>query len=157
MSNLIDHFESVALENFKFLETDYSFRLHDQKKNNYGCCIMYLKDAVGVRVSLEIYDGGVFVYFYKVTDGKVPEYPLFFDEKSELRVFDFNNLYQLRTGRILSQKSNRLYEQKYLEDIVAAFAEAVKNYSDDFLNGDFRFLPQIKEIVARRAGGTGCV
>jgi hypothetical protein len=151
MPNLIENFEQLALREFNFLKRDYHFEVHSIKKDNYGCFMMLKTASLAIRISLEIYDGGVFAKFYKIKDGEIPEYPVFFDPTAEFLIFDFNDLMRLRCGKVISQDSKRIYEPAYLESLVHEYAIAIKENASDVLTGDLSVFELVKGIVVRRA------
>jgi hypothetical protein len=148
-----DTFEQIVRQEFKYLETDFNFHVHKVEKNVYGCFLIYKGLALAIRVSFEIHDGGVFVYIYRLKDGKIPEYPIFFDPKADFHIFDFNNLVLLKTNHPIEQNEQSVYEDgEYMKCIIREYAESLRTYGADLLNGDFSVFPEIRKIVARRAG-----
>jgi len=146
-----DDFERLVRHEFQFLVDDYRFQIIDVEKTNYGCLVWYKNQFTVVRVSLEIYDGGMFVTIYRLRDGSIPEYPVFFDPAAEFLIFDLNDLAIIRTGKKVEQDGELIYDKHYLEAKVKEFASLLKSNGADILSGDFSVLPQIKERVARRA------
>ena len=152
MQNRNDIYELQVREQFKFLEEEYQFHVWEVLKNNYGCYITYKSPLLAVKVSNEIHEGSMDVSFYKLEDGKIPTYPIFFDPSAEFLVFSLHDLLVLRTGSFITQDWKRLYEDAdYLKATVAKFAEAIKRHASDVLKGDFSVLPAIKRLVIRRA------
>ena len=146
-----DDFEKHVRREFQFLIDDYRCQIIDVEKNNYGCLVWYKNQSTVVRVSLELYDGGMFVTVYKLKDGSIPEYPVVFDPAGEFSIFDLNDLAILRTGKKVEQDAKLIYKKEYLQTKVQEFATTLKMNATDVLSGDFTVLPQIKERVARRA------
>jgi len=144
-------FEKLVRNNFQFLTGDFAFQLIDVEKNNYGCLLWYKNQTTVVRVSLELYDGGIFVTIYQLKDGNIPEYPTFFDPAAEFLIFDLNDLLILRTGKKVEQDSSLTYGEEYLTMKVEEFARLLEKHGSDVLSGDFGILAKIKEKVARRA------
>jgi len=144
-------FEKLARTNFQFLIDDYGSQLIDVEKNNYGCLLWYKNQTTVVRVSLELYDGGIFVTLYKLQNGNIPEFPTFFDPAAEFLIFDLNDLLIVRAGKKVEQDGELIYNEAYLASKVSEFAGLLKQYGNDVLREDFAILPHIKEIVARRA------
>ena len=151
METVNDRFEGLVRDRFQFLETDYNFHICETIKDNYGCFIMYKGSVLAIRVSYEIYDAGIYANFYKLKNGNIPKYPVFFNPAEEFLIFDLNNLLLLRCGKIITQDFKRLHEAAYQEYILKQYADSIKKYALDILNGDFSVLPQLKEIVVRRA------
>lgn len=145
-----DDFEKVARVSFQFLIDDYQFQIIDVEKNNYGCVLWFKNQYTAIRLSLELYDGRLFVTIYKLKKGTIPEYPVFFDSASEFLIFDLNDLAILRTGKKVEQDSELIYKKEYLETKVQELATTLKMNATDVLSGDFTVLPQIKERVAKR-------
>jgi len=146
-----DDFEKFVRKEFQFLIGEYCFQIIDVEKTNYGCLVWYRNQTTVVEVSLELYDDGIFVTIYKLKDGNIPEYPIFFDLAAEFLIFDLNDLLILRTGKKLELDGKLIYKKEYLETKVREFAASLKKNATDVLSGDFAVLPQIKERVAKRA------
>jgi hypothetical protein len=146
-----DSFEQLVRSDFRFLAERYGFQVIDVEKSNYGCIVWYKNQTTVVRVSLELYDGGLFVTIYRLKDGNVPDYPIFFDPRAEFLVFDLNDLLIIRSGEKIDQDPTLIYDEKYLKSKVKQFSQALQQHADDVLRGDFEILPKLKERVARRA------
>jgi hypothetical protein len=147
-----DIFATLARDKFQFLETLHGCQIIDVEKSNYGCIVWYKNSSVAIRVSYEIYDDGIFVTIYRLRDdGQIPEHPIFFDPSAAFLTFDLNDLIRVRGGERLSKGSESMYDRAALAKTVEEYANALKSHASDVIDGDFSILPQIKEIVARRA------
>lgn len=142
-----DVFEASCQRGFSFL-ANYGFALVDCIKDNYGCCITYKNNSAAITIQLE--DAGVLINFFKLVNGDIPVYPVFFDPKEEFLVFDFNDLLIVRTGAKVEQDPKLMYNEEYMKGKITEFAELLRRHGDDVLSGDFGILPKIKERVVRR-------
>lgn len=150
-----EEFEKLVRREFHFLIENYGFQIIDVEKSNYGCLVWFKNQWAVVRVSFELYDGGIFVMIYKLTEGNIPEYPVFFDRRAEFLIFDLNDLTIVRTGKRVQQDPKLIYDKEYVAAKIKEFAASLKMNAHDVLSGDFSVLPQIKERVARRAKELG--
>jgi hypothetical protein len=146
-------FEQIIRQEFKYLETDFSFHIHKVEKNVYGCHVMFKGSALGIEICFEVHEGHVSVRIYRLKDGEIPKYPIFFDPKAEFLIFYFDDLMLLKTKHSIEQNERSVFEYGgYMKRIIKEYAENLRIYGADLLNGDFSVFPEIHKIVARRAG-----
>ena len=65
------NFDIIAKEKFKFLETDYNFKIKKCTLENWGYTIIYLNNFVGIEIVYEFREAYVFIMLYKLIDGKL--------------------------------------------------------------------------------------
>lgn len=148
MHNRRDLFEKFCLREFDYL-SEFGFRLIESKKDNYGCFLTYKNTWVAIKIALV--GSGIDVNFYRLRDGQIPPYPIFFDPKEDFLVFNAVDLLGVKTGKGFDQTPARLYEKDYLECAVGTFAQLLHEHARDVLCGDFGVLPMIKDRVVKRA------
>ena len=146
-----DVFEAFCSKHLNFLLDDFAFKVVSVEKDNYGCFITCRNNTTALKASLCPLDGQIIICIYRIVDGKIPKYPLFFDRHAEFLVFSLDTLSKLKTGKFILQEQKDLFDAKSIERIVKEYAELLKQYGAEFLRGDFSILPQLKEIVARQA------
>jgi hypothetical protein len=118
--------------------------------------VTFKNKTIAIQVSFEPLSGGVFVTVFRLMEnGVLPEYPMRFDPNSDLQVFDFSNVLMLKGISPVKQNHKLLSDCSYVGEIVSEYATLLRKYGDEFLRGDFRVLPQIKQIISRRADDCG--
>src|SRR5438552_17683017 len=105
MTNREDVFEKCCLSEFKYL-TEFGFHLVKTEKDNYGCFLTYKNKWVALKISLV--GSGIDIVFYKLRDGEIPPYPIFFNPKQEFSVFNAIDLLVVKTGKGFEEDSARL-------------------------------------------------
>jgi hypothetical protein len=146
-----DAFEELCSKHLDFLFNELAFKVISVEKDNYGCFITYRNDTTALKAGLCPLDGRISFDIYRLIDGEIPKYPLFFDPRAELLVFNLDMLTILKTGKYVEHNRKHLFNKRDIERIVKEYAVLLKQYAFDVLRGDFSVLPEIKTIIARRA------
>src|SRR4051794_38883272 len=102
MKTRSDFFEECCRVEFSFL-VGFGFDLIKLEKDNYRCSMVYKNNWTAVKVMLQLQGPGMVIDCYKLKNGEIPPYPVFFDAKQELLVFDLNDLLLARTGTSVEQ------------------------------------------------------
>lgn len=151
MANLNDNFESRVRKAFGFLESERHFQISAVEKDNYGSLVMYKGGFVAIRVSLDLYDGRIFVTIYRLKNGRIPEYPIFYESTAEFLVLSFDDLLTVKGEKALGQNPHQINDPNYQELILNEYANLVKKYGMEIINGNFEVLESIKSLVSKRA------
>ncbi len=138
------------MEHFSFLR-DYGFELVKAEKDNYGCRLTFQNKWTAIQIQLDVLGPGMVIDCYRLKNGVVPIYPIFFDPQQEFLVFDINDLFVIKSGRKFDQDPGLMYEEHYMRTKIKEAAGMVHRDAIDILSGDFSLLPKIKERAARRA------
>ncbi len=148
MNAINDNFEAICLQEFSFL-ANYGFALSECRKDNYGCCLTYKNTTAALKIQFA--RGEILIDVYKLHNGQIPTYPVFFDQNKEFLVFDVNDLIIIRTGTKVEQNAKLMYTQEYMKKKIKEFATLLIEHAGDVLSGDFAILHKIKERVVSRA------
>jgi len=150
-------FDIIAQEQFKFLESEYSFSLSKCKKEDWGYELIYLNDTTGVKITYEYREAYVFIMLYQLIDGELRENPRNIEDNTILHGYGLDDLISLRNSQALIKPAYEYGEQSEYYDqenglslYVAAFAGNLKAYAKDILNGDFTIFPDLDKIVKER-------
>jgi hypothetical protein len=146
-----DSFEMLFSKHLNFLFDEFAFKIISVKKDNYGCVISCQNNTTALQAALSPLDGQIIISVYRIVDGQIPKYPLFFDRNADFLVFSLDTLSKLKTGQFIRQEQKDLFDAKGIERIVKEYADLLKRYGTDFLHGNFGILPELKEVVARQA------
>jgi hypothetical protein len=150
MQNLFGSFESISKRRFAFLEQRFGFQTRKHVQDNFGCFVLYQNATTGVRISFGR-DGMIYVTLYKLQDGELPKYPVFFSPRADFLVFDLNDLLAVRGQQPIHQNPRTIAADANFEKTLTTFAEQLATHASDVLRGDFGVLPEIQKVVARRA------
>lgn len=150
-------FDIIAQEQFKFLTSEYGFRLSKCDKEDWGYELIYLNDTTGVKITYEYREAYVFIMLYQLIDGELRENPRSIDDNTILHGYGLDDLIGLRNSQALikpafeyGEQSEYYDEEKGLLLYVSAFAENLKIYAKDILGGDFTVFPELDKIVKDR-------
>lgn len=152
---IVAHFETLVREIFEFLNTEFIADLTDLERTSAGEYLTYRNETTAVQISLEPHDGGIVVRIVRLRDGKLPEYPIFFEQDSVLDWYDLRDVVLLRDAWLklrgaLAEPSLEPPESE-MREILEPMAQALHEHCSDVLAGDFRILEKLEPIVKRRA------
>lgn len=150
-------FDIIAQEQFKFLVSEYDFRLSKCEKEDWGYELIYLNDTTGVKITYEYREAYVFIMLYQLLDGEFQENPRNIEGNTILHGYGLDDLISLRNPQTLIKPAYDYGEQsKYYDEknglllYVSEFAENLKKYAKDILKGDFTIFPELDKIVKER-------
>lgn len=143
-------FQDTCLKEFSFLQREFGCEVFPMQKKRISAFITFKNQTTAIQISLEPLSTGIFVTFFKLKEGIVPEQPMMFNPEHELLVFDFGNVLIIKEVPQIKQIPALLFDQSHMERVLHEYAERVKVYGANLLRGDFSLLPQVKEIIAQR-------
>lgn len=108
-----------------------------------GVYVTYVGDRSGIRISFELYDGGIFVMVFPLKDGQIPPYSNWYDIVDLLAAQDID-FEEIPTSGLHDPSAAEL--QRTLEH----FRTYVRLYGKEFLAGDFHLCAKMDEIIATR-------
>ena len=151
-------FDVIAKEQFKFLESDFGFRLSKCDKEDWGYELIYLNNTTGVKITYEFREAYIFIILYKLVNGNLIENPRSIQENTILYGYGLDDIISLRNSQALIKpayqygKESEYYDKKKgLILYVSAFANNLKEYAADVLSGDFTIFNELDGVVKERA------
>jgi hypothetical protein len=151
------NFDVVAKTEFRFLVSDYNFKLIKCKKENWGYELIYLNNVVGVKITYEYRESYIFIMLYKLIAGELVENPLYIKTDSTLYGYGLDDIVNLRNPLDLIKPAhqydaNSIYHDKNegLTSYVAAFANNLKKHANDLLSGDFKLFKELDKVIKER-------
>ncbi|UOG32738.1 hypothetical protein [Leptospira noguchii] len=151
-------FDVLIKKYFKFLELDYKFHFVKSKKESWGYEILYLNETTGVKIVYEYREAYIFIFLYRLIDGKLIEDPGEIVQNTKLNSFSLGDIVNIRNPSALlkatyeyPENSKYFNKEKGWEMYVSDFAENLKNYANDVLNGNFEIFVKVDPIVKERA------
>lgn len=151
------NFDIIVKEQFKFLETEYSFRLSKYHKESWGHQSIYLNETKGIKIIYEYREAYIFIILYQLKDGKLVENPQSIEDSTILYSYGLDDLIGLRNFQALirpafqyGEKSEYYDKENGLSLYMSKFAENLKLYAKDILFGDFTVFSELDKVVKSR-------
>lgn len=148
-------FSECVKTHFHFLETKYDCKLQSSNTEDWGGEVVYLNQTTGIKLLYEFSSAFIFVFIYRLVNGKMVDNPRPVTEDSIIYCFDFNDALPE------SEKMKPAYEydvsSDYFDDVngisnyTRDFASRLETYGDDVLSGDFSILSKMERIIKERA------
>lgn len=152
-----EDFDRIAQEQFKFLLSQYNFRLSKCRKEDWGYELIYLNKTTGVKIAYEYRNAYIFITLYQLENEKFRENPRNINDNTILYGYGLDDLISLRNPHALikpafeyGEQSKYYHKQNGLSLYISDFAQNLKNYAKDILEGDFRIFPELDKIVKER-------
>lgn len=151
-------FDVITKEQFKFLESNFGFRLSKCDKEDWGYELIYLNKTTGVKITYEFREAYIFIMLYKLVNGNLQENPRSIQEDTILYSYGLDDIISLRNSQALikpayqyGEESEYYDKEKGLMLYVSAFAHNLKEYAADVLSGDFQIFNEVDRVVKERA------
>lgn len=138
-------FTQKSLNNFRYLAA-YGCELTSIEEDRYVVEITYKNQTTGIKVSFEFRENQIFVYLIRLINEEIPAY---LDAPS--RWFYLDNLVELRSpSTTLPRKEfGDWLTPDDINDILTAYASALKEYGEDVLRGDFSVFAELAQQIDR--------
>lgn len=138
-------FTQKCLDKFRYLAA-YGCELTSIEDDRYLVEITYKNQTTGIKVSFELRENQIFVYLIRLINGEIPAY---LDAPS--RWFYLDNLVKLRSpSTTLPRKEfGDWLTPDDIDDILTAYASALKKYGEDVLRGDFSVFTELAQQIDR--------
>ena len=153
----IKDFDYIAQDQFKFLVSDFDFKLSRHVKEEWGYEMIYLNDKTGIKITYEYREAYVFIILFQLINGKIKENPRRIEEKTVLYGYGLDDLIGLRNPQALIKPAyeygdnSKYYDPKNgLSHYVAEFANNLKEYAIDILKGNFTIFSELDKVVKER-------
>jgi hypothetical protein len=150
-------FDDIAKENFNFLISDYDFKLIKSHKENSGYKLIYLNSFTGVKITYEYREAYIFIMLYKLINRKMIENPIDIMKDSILYGYGLDDIINLKNPSDLIKPSYQYNSESDYHDsckgltlYVSTFANNLKIYASDILDGDFKIFKELDTIVKDR-------
>ncbi|AJR14779.1 hypothetical protein LEP1GSC020_3815 [Leptospira interrogans serovar Grippotyphosa str. 2006006986] len=151
-------FDVLAKKYFKFLELDYNFRFIKSLKESWGYEILYLNQTTGVKIVYEYREAYIFIFLYRLIDGKLVEDPGEIVQNTLLNSFGLDDIINIRNPLALLKATYEYPENSHYHDktngwnqYISDFANNLKQYANDVLAGNFEIFEKVDPIVKERA------
>lgn len=149
-------FVDKCKEVFLFLEKEFDCNLESQIKNTCGLTICYKNSTTAIQISLEERDGGIFVELVRLVNNKISERPIQINKRTKLYRFDLEDLLDVKNASLkiehppLEDLVFNSGREKVVEKVLIQYAEGVRRYAKDVLNGDFAIFSQLERVIKDR-------
>ena len=149
MKDIYQKFEKICPMIFNFLEKDFRLNHIETEKNNYGIYVVYKSATSFLRISLELREGGIFIYLGRLEDGEIPPYPIFIHQSTILHAFYLDDLINLKESQSKKQQNEEVTLSN-IEKILTEKANDVRKYASDILQGNFEIFHELENVVKAR-------
>ena|SRR5438132_3339249 len=164
---IVKRFASQVRTAFAFLEKKYGYSregpilLNFEYPKDARTVMRYLGPSVGIEVEMSLGDIGIGIY--ELENGQIPKRVSFYGDKGYARAIDLDSLVRTVTQgavrsplpELPSDISNaemiRRVERRSemlrtgMEEILKTYAERLKQYGSDILNGDTSIFPAVQQ------------
>lgn len=142
---LLSTFTQKCLDKFGYL-ADYGCKLASIEEDRYGVEITYKNQTTGIKVSFEVRENAIFVYLIRLVNSEVPAY---LDAPS--RWFYLDNVVKLRSPSttLPRKKPGGWLSLSDIDHILAVYANALKEFGQDVLCGDFSVFAELARQLDR--------
>ncbi len=132
--DLYGPFKEECRSIFRFLENEYGCSIVGMHEDEHSVAVTYANLTTGVKVGFEPRENFISVYLIRLVDGQVPEYI-----EAPSRWFYLDQVIRLRSpSSIITQKEpGEWIGLNDMRGILTRYAEALQEYADDVLHGDF--------------------
>ena len=150
-------FARIAKDEFEFLKSEYGYELIGQEDNSNGGYVTFVNREVGVGVKLqyEAPSAFVFVFVCRLIDGEIRENRLPISSDSEINCFDFNDYLEptqrMKSAYDYGENSPYYHPKNGLRNFTRGFAARLRSHGDRLLRGDLSILPEMANVIRRRA------
>lgn len=134
-------FRLLANDNLRFLASNYGFAEAEAHLLFPGMWVSFRNSTTQVCVQFE-YESGLWV-----TIGRVMT---FRDRIVGGEQYNLNELLALRAPLLTHTVRMNEFDESSVGEVLAERAEALKQYADDILRGDFEVFGKLEDIVAAR-------
>lgn len=150
-------FVEIAREAFAFLESQYHFSICDFADDDGGGHVTYvnLRNGVAVKLLYEFTNAFVFVFIYRLVDGRICNNVLPISNESEINCIDFNDVLpdaqKMKPAYEYGDNSAYYDEQEGLRNYVLEFSTRLQKYGGKLLAGDFDEMKRVEQVIKLRA------
>jgi len=135
--------------NFIFLQQEYGFQDVSSVIDKDFCIIKMQNNTTGIALHFERRDYTLFVYLYRLIDGKMVEDKIPVSAELPLNSIELQYIIQLRED---SNDNTNIKSQtsKSLDELMQDVAANLKKYADDVLKGNFEAFSEVDSIAKKR-------
>jgi len=139
-------FEELCETHFLFLERDFGFRPAEVKRDIRVTRLTCKNGTTGVQVIFE--RDGVLILLSRLSQGKIPSYPLNIGTFTRIRSHYLDTLLHVRSP----EDFDRLRQFGYdVHQVIPFCARALSIHGGDVLVGDFSIFRTLDNLVRHRA------
>ena len=150
-------FKTILKDQFNYLITDFDFKLGSFNKIDGGFCADFLNNSCGVRIKYEFREAYVYITLHKIFHGRLAENIKPIIDESCLNAVALDDVIFLKNPEAIIKAAfaygadSEFYDkERGLELYVARFADNLRNYAADVLNGNFEIFSSIYPIIKKR-------
>jgi hypothetical protein len=147
-----DEFRILTRDAFSFLENQLQFKVSSERLTEDLLTVTYTGAQSFVVVKLDEREPQIFVDIGRIRNGKIPPYPIFVENETELDRFDLLDLIGVRSGQAPDDdgRLSGVFRKREIRRKLGQFAEELRRKGMDVLDGDFTVFPMLEDRVRDR-------
>jgi hypothetical protein len=153
-----DTLKKLFEELFSFLTDDFNFKIIKSRDEDWGYSYLAVNDTTGIEINYEFTQAYVNIMVYKLIDGEIIKNTVQAIKNEDLiNGFSLDLIVEVRNPKDLIKPAYQygmesdFYKPKVgLKNYISLFAENLKKYAFDILNGDFSIFTQLDEIMKKK-------
>lgn len=154
---MADNLKLIMTDAFRFLETEYGFKLIKSKKESLFQSILYMNTATAVELVFEYRESYLFVKLYQLVNGVFIDDPVIIREDTVLHGYGLDDVILLRNPSALIGSTYQFPKESNYHDplngwsyYINDYAVNLNKYAFDILRGDFTIFPELEKVVKKR-------
>lgn len=145
----IQNIANTLKQAFNFLQEEYDFKVVSSDIDKEFCIIKMQNITTGIALHYERRESNIFVYLYRLIDGKMVEDSIPVSSSTPLNSIELQYIVQLKEGKNYVNKLQKQYS-KSLNDLIQDAAADLNKYAVDVLMGDFAIFSEVDSIAKKR-------
>jgi hypothetical protein len=136
-------------DKFFFLQQEYGFKGVSSVIDKDFCIIKMQNDTTGIALHYERREDDVFVYLYRLIDGKMVEDKIPISSDFPLNSIELRFIIQFREGeKFINKFQNQ--SSKSFDELLQDIAADLRKYANDVLKGNFEVFREVDSIAKKR-------
>jgi len=151
-------FEKIIEEQFKFLVSEFQFKLEKCNRTQGGFDILYINVFCAVHIVYEFREAYLFITLHKLKNGAFVDNPRPIKSDSLITGYSLDDILSQRAPNAIIKPAYAYGENSEYYDkelgmalYVSQFAKNLKKYASDVLTGDFKIFKLLEPIIKKRA------
>ncbi len=153
-----DDLKLIITNAFRYLETEYSFKLIKSKKESGGVhSTLYMNTVTAVELVFEYRESYLFIMLYQLVNGVFIDNPVIVRQDTISHGHGLGDVILLRNPSALIHPTYKYPKESNYSDplngmsyYINDFAINLNKYASDILKGDFTIFPELDKLVKKR-------
>jgi len=156
MNSIVDAFYNISIEKFRFLVDEFGFGNPKKRVSGGLYRVIYQSRTTAVEIGLEWREQYIYVELFRLIDGKIKENPIIVRPESKLYEFNLEDLLASRAPhyKLSPNYFNKPLNIESVQYVLTHYANALREFAKDVLQGDFSVFSELESIVKSRLVGS---